>query len=126
MLPASSKSHKVAITGGAFRILFIEGRGHGFDSLEYSTVIILPPHLISAASSLSIVKTRRQVFAFLGLADDAERMGVRGDYSLSARDVYVGIVIAMLEHYEGLDVLSVGKPLHLPVTLPAKELREPS
>ncbi|KAK0749010.1 heterokaryon incompatibility protein-domain-containing protein [Schizothecium vesticola] len=51
-----------------------------------------------------------KVFAFLNIADDAEEMGMRPDYTLSSLEVFVRTTVAMLRYYKHLDVLSAAHP----------------
>jgi len=51
-----------------------------------------------------------KVFAFLNIAGDAEEMGMRPDYTLSSREVFVRTTVAMLRYYKHLDVLSAAHP----------------
>ena len=95
--------------------LTFAGIRKAMDSLDSRILLQRPSRalldVLSQHRCCQATNQKDKVFAFIGLANDAEDMGVRPDYSLSVEDVYRRTAMAMLKYYPHLDVLSAVKPV---------------
>jgi hypothetical protein len=46
-----------------------------------------------------------KVFAFLNISDDHKALGIKADYTMSKRSVFIQTAVALIEHQEHLDLL---------------------
>ncbi|CAI4220182.1 unnamed protein product [Parascedosporium putredinis] len=77
-------------------------------------------HIEAGGSLLHVLSRHRcryatlpqdKVFAFLGAADDIDRLKLSPDYTLPAHTVFIETAVAILQTQDNLDILSVAKPI---------------